>query len=120
MKQIVLFLSIAFFPVFVFASGPYDGIWQTSETEYSTVNQDEDTIIVVSLDLADGDFEVSSGELVGNEVTIVSVYGSAEVTARIVFNSLTTAVVTIVSCVPSPEYICFVAAGETLVATKVF
>lgn len=104
-----------------FGAGVYDGIWKSSETTYSTVNQNGNTVIIVGLDLAQGVFSVSQGELVGNELVLTSIIGgNAAITSKVVLQSLTTASVTLLSCTPNPGYICVIPIGTTIVITKVF
>lgn len=120
MKKLLLIFTFLLLPYQAQAGGIYDGIWQTSDSTYSTVNQNGNTIIVVGLDLIEGDFAVSTGTLIGNEVILTSVIGNAQVTSRAVLTSLTTATFTLLSCVPNPGYICVIPIGTTALATKVF
>ncbi|MEX0965402.1 MAG: hypothetical protein WDZ52_15335 [Pseudohongiellaceae bacterium] len=106
---------------FLYAAGPYDGIWQTSDSTYSTVNQNGSTVIVVGLDLVDGDFAISTGELVGSELVLSTAVGNgAQIVSRVNFISATSATVTLLSCVPDPGYICTLPNGIALTITKVF
>lgn len=102
------------------AAGLYDGIWQVSESGFATLNQNGNSVIITELDLDEGDFSVTSGTLINNEAVFSTIYGNVSATYRIVFNSLTTATLTVLSCIPDPTSICNFSAGTSILLTKVF
>jgi hypothetical protein len=105
----------------IYAEGLYDGIWQTSESGFSTVNQNGNMIIVIGLDTEDGRWGASSGILEGNQSIISTIIsGGAQIISRVEFTSLTTATATLISCIPDPGFVCLAPNGFTFVINKVF
>ncbi|HAJ77094.1 MAG TPA: hypothetical protein DCM64_11655 [Gammaproteobacteria bacterium] len=120
MKKILLVLALIVLPLQTQAAGPYDGIWQITETDYATVNQNGSTIIVVGLDLENRQFDVSTGTLDGNQLILNSVIDDGNISSRVIFLSGTSATLTFLSCIPNPGFLCDAPIGTPISVTKVF
>ncbi len=118
MKKLLLVLFLM--PSLAFAAGPYDGIWQSSNTGYTIVNQNGNRIIATSISLSDGRFTIFGGEIEGSTLSLGSIIGDATSEMNIVFESPTKATAQVVSCVPNPGFICLFSPGLTIVFNKVF
>ncbi|MDG2250910.1 MAG: hypothetical protein P8N11_08740 [Gammaproteobacteria bacterium] len=118
MKKLLIILTIFLLPFQSQASGIYDGIWQFPAGIFATVNQNGSSLAVIILQ--NTIWEAQLGTLVGNRATIATVYGYVSATIEIVFNSPTSAAVTIISCINGPTEACLFPAGTQLIGTKIF
>lgn len=105
-----------------FASGLYDGIWALFPYGYITLTERENVLIAVVLatDDDDGGWEAYQGPRNGNTARLNTIFGNAQVTVDVNFESDTTMKATIVSCRPNPDYYCLFPAGTVLNINKVW
>lgn len=118
MKKLIFGIALALFSTSALAGGEYDGIWEIPGGLFATVNQNGSSLAFIILN---GQlWEAQLGTISGNEATVSTVIGYVNLTARVVFNSQTSAMITILSCTDTIQGVCLFSAGTQVQASKIF
>lgn len=121
MKKILMFVAVLLIPVQSMAAGLYDGIWQIIPGTYISVHQRDNELAIILVEVGE-EWNALAGTISGNAATVTSAAGPMQATARITFNSATSATVVLITCSDptSPNPACAFPNGVPIPVTKVF
>lgn len=117
-SSLVLLLVLPFISISSFAAGDYDGIWETSVGGYASITQNGNSVVAVSLEPLNLEWEAFQGDLVNNSVTMLTVVGVTTASIRLDFTSTSSMQITVISCAPVSE--CDFSPGTQFTAVKIF
>jgi len=117
MKKVLMFVAL-FFASPVFGASLYDGAWDTPGPFFASFHQNGSQILMLVLQKDGSEWEAAIGSISGNTATASSVLSSVNFQVRVVFQSATQGLVTILSCIPQSE--CTFPAGTQITITKIF
>lgn len=127
----LLIVLVLCFPLHLYASGPYDGIYSITlrSTSYVSIHEDSATnqVVVMLLNTTEPtnySWSAYTGIRSGNSVMLDSIRGVSDndtvAKVRVVFNTDGSATVTILSCVDGVNYYCSLPPGVTFTAYRIF
>lgn len=120
-KKILLAMVLTLTSPMAIASGPYDGIWHTEGLGYFTLNENNKTVVLVSLPTDETPWEAATGIRDGDTIQMESIVSQVYTVFEIIFLSDTVFKVRIESCEPiTPDYDCVVSEGLIFHSKKVF
>ncbi|SEQ22493.1 hypothetical protein SAMN05421510_102925 [Nitrosomonas ureae] len=85
-----------------YASGPYDGIWETSPYGYAIISERDGILIAVNIyhEAYGGDWEAFQGERIGNSTRASALVAKGNLILDLTMTSDTTFTLTQVDCIP--------------------